>query len=100
MWPVGPTAIAWAGKSYMVVWASVHLADRHVLSANYDLFGGLVSPDPVNSLCEPVPVAQAKGREARPALASHGAGECLLVYESSQPDGAVVIVMRHLKTVP
>ncbi len=88
---------AWAGKHSLVIWQRHHLCGEKMTNfENCDLIAARV--DGFKSLDRTgVPVAATEADEAKPAVASDGAGTILCVYEKREKDGKARVTGRILR---
>jgi len=86
LWPSGPPAAAFNGRSLVVVWPKGHLADNRRLF-NRDLYLMRLLPGWAAVDADPVPVAAAPTEENHPVMCAGSVGQTLLAYERLTEDG-------------
>ncbi|MFW6158957.1 MAG: Ig-like domain-containing protein [Planctomycetota bacterium] len=89
VWPSGPPAAAFNGRSLVVVWPRGHLADNRRVT-NRDLYLARLLPGWAMVDVPPAAVATAETEENNPAMCGGPQGQTLLAYEKLTEDGVAV----------
>lgn len=97
--PYGPSACAWDGRSFVVVWQRFRQTVRgfSVMLDKCDLIAGRVEGWQLKDGQNGVPLAGSDGDEITPALASDGHGGLLCVYAKKTPEGILRVMARTIR---